>query len=117
MNSTEFVEAIKVYVRNAAVEDTKANLERPPGRRVPPDIKKRSIWYNQLPDADLEHVHSAISTAVHQALFGFFAVLDGARAIEDGPDKGRLELIYVGNQRVLLNDPNNPLHDLFNAAD
>src|SRR5688572_12326097 len=118
MDSAEFIQAIKRYVRNAAVEDTITNLKRPPGRRVLPPIRERSIWYNQLSAADAEHVNSVISTAVHGALFGVLAVLDGARAVEDGDNKGHFELSYVGKQKVLLNDPKCiGLHDLFNAED
>jgi hypothetical protein len=34
MNSETFVEAVERYVRDAAIEDTIANLKNPPGRHV-----------------------------------------------------------------------------------
>ena len=118
MDSSEFIQAVKLYVRDAAIEDTITNLKRPSGRRVLPQERERSDWYNQLSAADVGHVNSVIISAVHGALFGLFVVLDGDRAIEDSETKGRFELSYVGKQRVVLNDQKNiGLHDLFNAAD
>jgi len=114
MNSQDFVEAIKRYVRDAAIEDTVANLKSPPGRRISAQERARSDWYNGLSTEGVAHVNSVIATAVHEGLFGLFAVLDGARTINDA--KGRFELMYVADQRVLLNDPKlDGLHDLLNA--
>ena len=115
MNSYDFVEAVKRYVRDAAIEDTIANLKSPPGRRVPPQERARSDWYNSLSETDSAHVNSVIATAVHEGLFGLLAALDGARTIDD--EQGRFELIYVSAQRILLNDPKAiGLHDLLNAS-
>ena len=118
MDSSAFVDAIKTYVADAAVEDTIANLKHPPGRRVPPDERDRSNWYNSLAEAEAAHVNAALAEAVHQAIFGFFAVLDGARVVEAGDSGGRFELIYEGDQRTVLNDPHSiGLHELFNAEE
>jgi hypothetical protein len=58
-----------------------------------------------------------VATAVDRSVFGFFCVIDGVRAIEDGPDKGRLELSYVKDGVRLLNPPEGEmLHDIFNTA-
>lgn len=56
MNSEDFVTAISRYVKDAAIEDTIANLKSPPGRRVPPAERIRSDWYNALPAADAAQV-------------------------------------------------------------
>ena len=116
MNSEEFVEAIKLYVMDAAVESTIQNLKDPPGKGVPAGERARSDWYNALAEKELDHVNAVISTAVHGALFGLFAVLDGVRTIDH--EKGRFELYYVGEQRVLLNSPDAlmDLHDRLNAV-
>jgi hypothetical protein len=114
MDSRDFVEAIKRYVRDAATEDTIANLRNPPGRRVPPEVRARSDWYNGLSEADAAHANSAIAAAAHAGLFGLLAVLDGARTIDDR--NGRFELIYVNDQRVLLNPQSIDLHDLLNSS-
>lgn len=116
MNNEEFVAAIGRYVKDAAVEDTIANLKSPPGRRVPPAERARSDWYNALPAADAAQVDEIVSMAVHEAVFGLLAVLDGARTVDDGA--GRFELSYLApTGRVLLTDPKAiGLHDLLNAT-
>lgn len=117
MNSEMFVEALKQYVRDAAVEDTIAHLKSPPGRRVPQKEKMRSDWYNGLSEPERVYVDTIIASAVHAALFGMLTVLDGVRAIEDGDHKGYFELNYVGDKRSRLNHPDDiGLHDLFNAS-
>lgn len=110
MKSQQFVEAVERYVRDAAIEDTIANLKAPPGRSVLPEVKACSDWYNGLSDEHRAHVDTAISRAAHAAVFGLLAVLDGARTIDDG--KGRFELAYVTDQRTVLNPQTIDLHDL-----
>jgi hypothetical protein len=115
VNSEDFVEALRRHVGDAAVEDMIANLKQPPGRRVPPAERARSDWYNALSPEDAKHVNSVIATAVHEAMFGVLAVLDGARTIDD--EGGRFELAYLADHRVILNDPQAiGLHDLLNAS-
>jgi hypothetical protein len=55
---------------------------------------------------------------VIKATFGALTVLDGVRVIEDGADRGTLELRHIkGGESTLLNDPNGPvLHDLLQQA-
>lgn len=115
MNSQHFVEAVKRYIRDAAGEDTITKLKSPPGRQVSPEERARSDWYNSLSAADAAHVNSVIATAVHEGLFGLLAAIDGARTIDDG--RGKFELFYVADQRVLLNEPRAiGLHDLLSAS-
>lgn len=115
MNSEDFVEALKRHVRDAAIDDTIANLKQPPGRRVSVQERVRSDWYNALSVKEAEHVNGVIATAVHETLFGLLAVLDGARTIDD--EGGRFELSYIADQRVVLNDPQAiGLHELLNAS-
>ena len=115
MNSQHFIEAIKHYIRDAAVVDTITNLRSPPGRRVSPEEQARSDWYSSLSATEADHVNSVIAAAVHEGLFGLLAAIDGARTIDDG--RGKFELFYVANQRVLLNEPRAiGLHDLLNAS-
>ncbi|GHU22423.1 hypothetical protein AGMMS50243_21950 [Betaproteobacteria bacterium] len=79
MNSEDFVEAIKRYVMDGAIEDTIANLNSPPGRRVHPQERARSDWYNGLSDVERDHVNSAIATAAHSRSTALeHAVLRGA---------------------------------------
>ena len=118
MNSEKFIATIKKVVRDSAVEDTIENLEDPPGRRVPEAEKIRSDWFNALSDGDRSRVESIVKDAVDEALFGFLSVIDGARAIENGEDKGRLILMYKSENEQILNDPEKiGLHDLYNAKE
>lgn len=116
MNSEQFIEIIKKVVRESSIEDTIENLEDPPGRKVSDAEQNRSNWFNELSDSERSNVESIVADAVDEALFGILSVIDGARAIEDGENKGKLELIYNGFAKNLLNDPNKiGLHDLYNA--
>lgn len=115
MNGESFVEAIKRYVRDVAVEGEITNLRNPPGRGVSPEERARSNWYNALPAKEADHVNSVIASAVHHALFRLFVVLDGDTLIDE--ERGVFELTYVTDRRVLLNNPETiSLHDLLNAS-
>jgi hypothetical protein len=114
MNAEEFVTALKSYVQDAAVEDTIANLRRPPGRRIFSENSELSHWYNALSPAERNMVDKIISMSVRSAVFGLLAVLDGARTID--VENGRFELYHIAEKRVLLNHPEgHDLHDLFNS--
>lgn len=116
MNNQEFIEAIKLHVLEAAVEDTISNLKSPPGRKIQPQEQAISDWYKGLTQEKIKYVNNTVAKAVHEAIFGLLAVLDGVRTIDDG--MGRFELTYVTEQRILLNDPQTiSLHDLLNATD
>ncbi len=57
-----------------------------------------------------------VSQSVEMAVFGFFCVLDGVRAIEDDFEKGDLILSFEKHGKsTWLNNPNDGhyLHDLF----
>ena len=118
MTPSAFVDALKSEVRDAAATDTIAQIKTPSGRRPPEAIRKLSEWFNQLSVSDQQAVAEVASMTAHSAVFGFLCVLDGVRVIEDGEQKGELELNYVqaGEASIRLN-PNSgdPLHDLLNA--
>lgn len=113
MNSEDFVRAIERHVKDAAIGDTLASLKAPAGRRIPPDVRARSDWYNGLSEIESTHVEGVVKAAVHAAVFGLLAVLDGARTIDDG--SGQFELVYVAGQRILLNPQSVDLHDMLSA--
>ncbi|MCP4990020.1 MAG: hypothetical protein GY928_29425 [Colwellia sp.] len=116
MNSEQFISIIKKVVRESAIEDTIENLEDPPGRRVSENERYRSDWFNGLSSDSRINVESIITDAVDEALFGLLSVIDGARAIEDGENKGKLILTHKKQQEKVLNDPDNiGLHDLYKA--
>jgi hypothetical protein len=114
MTSEEFVDRVKIVVRDAAAAGELTILQRPPGRRPPADLLERSAWYNSLEDDQKRILSSILIDVADRAVFGFLCVLDGARTIEDGPDKGHLELRYVKHGVTLLNPPEgDPLHELW----
>lgn len=114
MNANDFVDAIRSEVRDAAAADVMTLLEHPPGRRPAPELVALSQWFATLSDADKRRIRGIASMASQHATFGFLAVLDGVRVIENDMDRGALELRYVKRDKeTLLNDPNRPpLHDL-----
>lgn len=114
MNAFEFVAAIRSEVQDSATDGTMSLLRQPPGRRPAPSLVSLSKWFNALSEADRERVREVAALASHEAVFGFLAVLDGVRIIENTPEKGTLELRYVnGGQAILLNVLNAPmLHEI-----
>lgn len=116
MTSEEFVEAVRQHVQHSAAEETLENLRAPPGRSVAKDVRARSVWYNGLDPEAAAHVGRIVESAAHAAVFGLFAILDGVRTIDDAG--GEFELTYVGEKRLVLNDPAAiGLHELLNATE
>jgi hypothetical protein len=114
MDSRQFVDILRVIVRDSAVSEELSILQRPPGRRPPETLQENSAWFNALDDEQKRILSVVLQDAVNRAVFGILCVLDGVRAIEDDSDKGRLELRYVKNGSVLLNPPEGEmLHELW----
>ncbi|MGB8695118.1 MULTISPECIES: hypothetical protein [Acinetobacter] len=42
MNNADFVDALRVYVRDAGIKDVISKLKSPPGRKVTPEMKNLS---------------------------------------------------------------------------
>lgn len=114
MNSQEFVDLLKIVVRDGAAEEELGILRNPPGRRPATELVERSAWYNALPENQKRILASIILDVSSRAVFGFLCVLDGVRAIEDNADKGRLELRYIKDRSTLLNPHEGEmLHDFW----
>ncbi|RMS15194.1 hypothetical protein [Pseudomonas coronafaciens] len=113
MTPQEFVDVIRLVVSDAAISDTIDVISSPPGRRPDKKLVEISEFYNQQDTAEKKHIEEIIKKSVEEAVFGFFCVLDGVRAIEDSGRKGELSLIYEGNMTTKLNGDAN-LHDLYN---
>jgi hypothetical protein len=115
MNNMEFVKVINTAVGESAVYGTLKNLENLPGKKPAEQLVILSSWYKQLSEDDKEMVVKVMKAVVNSSIFGFLAVLDGVRIVEDNPDKGQFELYYVnGGDRKLLNDANEDyLHDIY----
>ncbi|MNT50306.1 hypothetical protein D3C71_1646190 [compost metagenome] len=110
MKADEFVSAIQRDVLESAVENTISNLACPPGRRVASELSARSEWFNSLSDAEADMLRAVTRDAACSAVFGFLAVLDGARVIDS--EKGTFELYHVGREKCLVNSSGIDLHDL-----
>lgn len=116
MTGDDFVKGIRQVVRDAAIKDSIAVLENPPGRRPRQQLLIQSDWYRALGSDQQELVKGVLRDAVDQAIFGFFCVLDGVRAIEEGEIKGDFELRYVKGTSTPLNGRDLPmLHDFYQA--
>ena len=72
-----------------------------------PELVSLSEWYRGLNDEDAERVRSVIRLSADQAVFGFLAVLDGVRAIDN--EHTELTLHAAGN----LVNGDGELHDEF----
>jgi hypothetical protein len=117
MTSQEFVKAVKLQTSDAAVNGTVKMLEKPAGRKPAERLVFLSNWYNKLNPDNQQMLKEVLREAAEMAVFEFFCVLDGVAVIEDGTDKGALELHYVkGKGKKQLNDPRHEeLHNLFNS--
>ena len=114
MDSQEFVDAIKLVVRDAAVSGTLRVLQQVPGRRPTAEVTENSVWYQSLNDQQRARLSSIVRHAGDQAVFGFLCVMDGVRAIENGKEKGHLELLHIKDKATILNPSDGPmLHDLY----
>ncbi|MBX9848632.1 MAG: hypothetical protein K2X64_05010 [Rhodocyclaceae bacterium] len=115
MDNYQFIDAIKLYVEKAAITDVIDILKKPPGRRVSPEERSRSDWYNQLSTENKTHVESIIADAAHMSLFGIFTALDGVRKITDEP--GHFEIYHVqdSTRQLIHGSTTEYLHDIFNT--
>src|SRR5437660_6382200 len=110
MTSEEFIDLVKKYVSDDAVQLSIKGM-RDPGK-APTDARRQlCAWYGELPNSDRVFVHQAIQRGVESALWGLFCLLDHVRTIEPRGEKGTFELSFTkGGLRTQLNDPYNPLH-------
>jgi len=114
MTGEEFVDRIKIVVRDAAALGMLSTLQHPPGRRPAAELLEQAAWYNSLTDDQKRILSSVLAGVADQAVFGFLCVLDGVRTIEDSSSKGHFELRYVQDGVTVLNPPTgDPLHELW----
>jgi hypothetical protein len=112
MTSEEFVEAIRLYVMDAAVTNEIANLEDPPGRQPAPTLLQQSRWFKNLGDSDRAMVASLLASAAEAAVFGFLNVLDGSRTIAGPMDYFELRHVHEDGVDVLSGPHGAILHEL-----
>lgn len=89
---------------------------QPPGRGVTPEARARAGWLADLDPESRTWLEQLVAEGVAAGLHRACCILDGVSAIEDGPDKGRLDLTHVaadGTRTCLNPDSGEMLHDLF----
>jgi streptomycin 6-kinase len=69
MNGSEFVEAVKHYVRDVAVQDVITGYLEPPGRSPNRNLVPLSNWYNSLDESERVMVNRIIKESVDAGLF------------------------------------------------
>jgi hypothetical protein len=113
IDKRSFVEAMARVVHNSAISGTLSQLQKPSGKKQDPELVELSQWYNNLDSNGKEMTKAIIRIASTQAVFGFFAVLDGVREFDDS--HGEVELRYKnGDHSLQLNSPEGDyLHEIF----
>lgn len=75
-----------------------------------------SAYYRSKGADEQAMIRKIMEAVADGAVFGFFCVLDGVRAIEGMGEKGTLSLTYKkGDVEVCLN-ADEDLHDFYNAV-
>lgn len=116
MNANNFVDVLKVVVKDSSIEGTISILESPPGRRPLKELIDLSNFYNGLTEDNKKLINQIIECAVDNTLFGMLCVIDGVRAIENSDDKGELILTYKkGDSLSNILNKDKDLHDLYNS--
>ncbi|NAT16946.1 hypothetical protein CU666_20805 [Pseudomonas syringae pv. actinidifoliorum] len=114
MTPQDFVDVIRLVVSDAAISDTVDVISSPPGRKPDKSLVEISEFYNCQSEDGKRNIEKIIKKSVEEAVFGFFCVLDGVRAIENSENKGSLSLLYEGDVIAKLN-ADADLHDRYNT--
>ena len=120
LDPENFVRALEKSVRDPAVSNAVSVMTRPPGRKPPERLVALATWYSGLDEQDRLMLRAALKLVADSALFGFLCVLDGARAIESGDNKGEFRLLYLNGADTerCLSGPGKPLlHEFFQKAE
>jgi hypothetical protein len=114
MSKRAFVDALFEVALDGAIRGEVQSLDDPPGRRPSLDLVTRSEWFKGLTDDDRSMVVGLMREAGYAVLHSVLCVLDGVAAIEAGPHKGSLRLLYERDgQAIELTSHAEPdLHDL-----
>lgn len=115
MSPKYFVEITRKVVHEQAVNDVIETLLEPVGNKTSQENVQMSAFYGSLTEEQKGVFNRILLNTSEMTMYGLFCVLDGVRAVENGENKGSLELWYRnGEFTQLLNDPDDEfLHDLF----
>lgn len=117
MNAEQFIDGIKIFLRDNKKKRFLKHFENLPGRNP----HKKDIFISEgIKKLDTESrklLEAVIDESIDSTIFSFLCILDHVRFIEDVGEKTTFELYAVKNgERVLINDPNKEeLHNLYNS--
>jgi len=74
MTADELIDALKIVVHDSSVHGIESSLQRPSGRRPPPNLVAASAWFNSLKEDDREIIRLIIAQSIHSAIFGVLIV-------------------------------------------
>ena len=120
MNAEQFVEAIRLSVADSVIQSTPEILSVPPGRKPAKQLMASSQWYNSLDTQNKEQVMAVVAMAVHDAIFSFMCVLDGASVIDEAHSEFQLFSVNPsdGSKTQLSGlEDSDSLHELYKALD
>ena len=114
MTKRAFVGTLAQVALDNAISGEVRVLRDPPGRRPSLDLSARSEWFLGLGDDDRTMVVEAMRAAGYGVLHSVLCVLDGVAAIDAGPNKGTLTLLYErdGVTTDLTSHAEEDLHDM-----
>jgi hypothetical protein len=106
----EFIRGVSVEIQQGSIRTSMSELSN---EYQQPETEL-SRWFLALSPTEKERVAQVVRLAVDGAVFSFLCVLDGVATVEEGHDKGELQLFYVKRDvSVRLNRPGEELHGLF----
>jgi hypothetical protein len=114
MDAEEFVAVIRQHVQEQAVKDLIKTFTAPPGRKPRDMLVKVSEWRARLTSDEQKLLDDVIAESVRVALFGLFAVIDGARVVDNDVERFIIAALDDQGNKVELNeDANIDLHGEF----
>ena len=114
MDAEKFAELIEKYVQKSAVNDLVQTFHNPTGKKPRDVLIRISEWTKNLSADDQKLLEEVISESVRTALFGLFAVIDGARTVDTGIDRFIIAAQDQQGQRTFINEDGSvDLHDYF----
>jgi hypothetical protein len=114
MDDQEFLNMVKVYVQEQTVDNLIQTFTAPPGRRPREMLTKVSEWRDHLTVDEQKLFNEVVEESVRATLFSLFAVVDGARVVDNGIAKFIIATQSFQGQRVPINDTEDTdLHGYF----
>jgi hypothetical protein len=97
MTAEEFIAALRVVVRDAAVKDSLATIEHPPGRKPSMELQKASAWYRSLDKDQQAILASVIGEAVDSAISASYVCSMACEPSKMENERGALSFTTSGS--------------------